>query len=454
MRQEIQGSEQRVVSPEPSKRPVVTSTPHTQSAPPMSPQAITRIGRTVSFRLGGITDENALTEGETTPQSRIRDPAGPKPTLRAHEEEYFRLHNQSQTELPLFPDDLTGSGTAEFHTANQTLKSSVHGDGDTPFTQAINNLSNNLVIQYNQPSANEKVPKFDGDYTNWNALWQAFTILVDKSPKVPVISKLNKLNHAVEGEAAAVISMFEFDEESYELAKMALINEYGDLALCANKMLRDIQNLNRVKANNIEGPRNLHIRGKQLVIRLQRLYPTILDQPILISSTIENKMSPECLYKWEEENTKRKRDLSLPPPEKHIQWILNWLGDYIQTSKRSTINMQMGDEKKKGSTGNKPNGNGGAIPKTLNNSHTMADHRIQSEQSDKCIFCDGNHFTGKCRKSISTNTAVEKARKAKVCLNCPKPGHFARDCQVSGCKEVGCNCKHHTRLHGGDLRSK
>ena len=104
---------------------------------------------------------------------------------------------------------------------------------------------------------------------------------------------------------------------------MALINKYGYPALCANKMLRDIQNLDRVKANDIEGLRNLHIRGKQLVLRLQRLYPTILDQPILISSTIENKMSPECLYKWEEENTKRKRELSLPPPNKHIQWILN-----------------------------------------------------------------------------------------------------------------------------------
>ena len=248
--------------------------------------------------------------------------------------------------------------------------------------------------------------------------------------------------------------MFEFDEESYELAKMALINEYGDPALCANKMLRDIQNLDRVKANDIEGLRNLHIRSKQLVLRLQRLYPTILDQPILISSTIENKLSPECLYKWEEENTKRKWESSLPPPNKHIQWILNWLGDYIQTSNRSTIKMQMGEERKKASTASKSNGNSGAVPKTLNNFYTMAEQRIQSEQVDKCIFCDGNHFAGKCRKNISANVAVEKARKAKACLNCLKPGHFARDCQFNGCKEVGCNGKHHTRLHGGDFKTK
>ena len=231
--------------------------------------------------------ENAPRTGETAPRLRIRDPAGPKPTLRGHEEQYFRLQSQSQTELPLVPDDLTGAESTEYYTANdQTLKSTAHEDGDNAFTQAIKNLSNNLVIQYNQPSANEKVPKFDGDYTKWNAFWQAFTVLVDKNPKVPVISKLNKLNQAVEGEAAMVISMFEFDEESYELAKMALINEYGDPALCANKMLRDLQNLDRVKANDIEGLRNLHVRSKQLVLRLQRLYLTILDQPSLRLSRI------------------------------------------------------------------------------------------------------------------------------------------------------------------------
>ena len=98
-------------------------------------------------------------------------------------------------------------------------------------------------------------PYCHSGHTKWNAFWQAFTVF-NKNPKVPVILKLNQLNQAVEGEAAAVISMFEFDEESYELAKMALINEYGVSALCANKMLRDIQNLDRVKANDIEGRQN------------------------------------------------------------------------------------------------------------------------------------------------------------------------------------------------------
>ena len=180
--QEAQEPVQRVVSPELSKRQVVTSTPHNQNAPPMSPQAITRIGRVVSFM--GVTDDDAPPGGEAAPRPRVRDPAGPKPTLRAHEHQYFKLQNQSQTELPLFPDDLAGCGSTEFHTANdQTLKSAVHGNGDNVFTQAVKNLSNNLVIQYNQPSANEKVPKFNGDYTKWKAFWQAFRSSSTRIPR-------------------------------------------------------------------------------------------------------------------------------------------------------------------------------------------------------------------------------------------------------------------------------
>ena len=443
----------RSVSPEPSKQPAFTSTPHQSEDQLRSQPTEIKAARKVSFGEDvNPTESTQKDDGaKKYPDMPIR-----KPILREHEEEYYRQQNQSQVDLPLFPEDLSGSGSSEYFTANdQSFKSSTHSDEDTPFTQTLKNLSNNIIVQYNQPSANEKVPKFDGDYTKWNAFWQTFTVLVDKNPKVPLISKLNKLNQAVEGEAASVISVFEFNEESYELAKLALINEYGDPALCANKMLKDLQNLERVKANDVEGLRKLHIKSKQLVLRFQRLYPSIISQPILITSTIENKMSPECLYKWEEENTRRKRDLSFPPPDKHLQWILNWLGDYIQTCKRSTIKMHMGDDKvKKSPTGSKNGGNGGTGPKTLNNFFTMAEQKIQQEQSDKCIFCDGNHFAGKCRKPVKAREAVDKAKKANVCLNCLKPGHFARDCPQSGCKSAGCKGKHHMKLHGGDFRLK
>ena len=212
--------------------------------------------------------------------------------MKQHEQDFFRLQNYYQTEVPLFPGSMGTNDARSYSFIEDAIRQTAHKDSDTDFKRAIKNLSNNLVVQYAQPRVNKKVPKFDGDYTKWNAFWQAFTVLVDRNPKLPVVTKLNRLNAAVEGEAHKIISMFEFDEDSYELAKMTLITEYGDPVLGANKMLKELQNMDRVKMENIDGLRNLHVRSKQLVLRLQRLYPAILEQPILISSIIENKMRP------------------------------------------------------------------------------------------------------------------------------------------------------------------
>ena len=241
----------------------------------------------------------------------------------------------------MFPSGIEGSGS--YRSIDDAIKQSAHSNDDSDFTRALKNLSNNLAVQYAQPGVNDKVPKFDGDYTKWNAFWQAFTVLVDRNPKLPVVTKLNRLNAAVEGEAHKIISMFEFNEDSYELAKMALITEYGDPALGANKMLKDLQNMERVKAGSMDGLRNLHVRSKQLVLRLQRLYAANLEQPILISSIIENKMSLNCLMKWEEEDTRRRPEHTLPPPNRYLAWTLNWLNHYIQTNKSSTIKMELGN---------------------------------------------------------------------------------------------------------------
>ena len=338
---------------------------------------------------------------------------------------------------------------------------SIHQQGDSDFTKTIKNLSNNLAMQYSTPGPNEKVPKFDGDYTKWNSFWQAFTVLVDKNPRLPTVTKLNRLNAAVEGEAHQVISMFEFDEDSYELAKMALIGEYGDPVLGANKMLKDLQNMERVKPGDIDGLRNIHVRSKQLALRLQRLYPSILEQPILISSIIENKMSPECLRKWEEENTRRRREHTLPPPNQYVVWTLNWLNDYIQTNKRSNIKMTFGDKKngedKKSTntsyasvTKKNHGSNGAGQMKTLNNLFTMADAKKQwNKENDRvCIICEGNHFTFKCpNEGVTNKIALERVKRAGVCMNCFRKDHITKQCKYKGCRIKGCGKKHNWRLH-------
>ena len=471
--QEEQQSRKRDVSPEPDKHPrEVAATPKRSPFEAAEGEGGTKPKKRVSYEL----PENL----ETIWTSGVKKGSEPKPkaaqgngvydhpgynpdqrngirgvpNLKTHEQQFYDIQNFSQAEMPLFPGDRVSSKLTE-----ETIKPSVHNKDDSDFTKAIKNLSNNLAIQYAQPSPNEKVPKFDGDYTKWNAFWQAFTVLVDRNPKLPTVTKLNRLNAAVEGEAHKIISVFEFDEDSYELAKMALIGEYGDPVLGANKMLKDLQNMERVKAGDIDGLRNIHVRSKQLVLRLQRLYPSILEQPILISSIIENKMSPECLRKWEEENTRRRRENTLPPPNQYVVWTLNWLSDYIQTNKRSNIKMTFGNKEgeAKKSTNSYANvakknhdSNGLGKIRTLNNFFTLADAKKEwNKENDRlCIICEGKHFTFKCpMEGVTGKMAYDRVIKAGACINCFRTDHFANQCKYKGCRIKGCGRRHNWRIH-------
>ena len=181
---------------------------------------------------------------------------------------------------------------------------------------------------------------------------------------------------------------------------------------------------------------------KQLVLHLQHLYPSILEQPILISSIIENKMSPECLRKWEEENTRRRREHTLPPPNQYVVWTLNWLSDYIQTNKRSNIKMTFGTkdngETKKSTNPSYANitkknhgSNKSGQIKTLNNFFTMADAKKQwnKENDTLCIICEGKHFPFKCpMEGVTGKIARDRVMKAGACINCFRKDHFANKC--------------------------
>ena len=55
------------------------------------------------------------------------------------------MQSQSKTDFPLFPEDFVTKGyDAE---CNRSLQPSAHDTNDSTFTEAIKNLSNNLVIQ-------------------------------------------------------------------------------------------------------------------------------------------------------------------------------------------------------------------------------------------------------------------------------------------------------------------
>lgn len=68
----------------------------------------------------------------------------------------------------------------------------------------------------------------------------------------------------------------------------------------------------------------------------------------------------------------------------------------------------------------------------------------------KCPCCKGQHILVGCKefKDKPQRERLRFVRHNRLCDNCLKPSHIARDCRFRpGCAENGCDRKHHTLLH-------
>ena len=178
--------------------------------------------------------------------------------------------------------------------------------------------------------------------------------------------------------------------------------------------------------------------------------------------------------KWEEENKRRRREHTLPPPNQYVAWTLNWLNDYIQTNKCSTIKMELDDSEnpdkanktktnsstsndtKKPHNNNNKNGKSNGNRRTLNNFYMMADQKNQQTKDKEvsCLICEGKHHVYKCKMEVLTpKVARGRVMKAGACINCLSTDHYIAKCKAGGCRVKGCGRKHNTRLHDPDLNN-
>ena len=336
-------------------------------------------------------------------------------------------------------DDFNASLKVAIETAINSLTRSDGRGGASGLETSFRRLADNLERTNAQAQTNEKVPKFNGDYAKFSGYWQTFTALVDKHPRLSTITKLNKLIRSLEGEALELVENFEFEEESYPLAKRALKERFGDTTLCFDKMYKEFYEMERVRLNDSLELRKLHNRAKQLFLKSERLFPGQSTQWMVTS--LESKMPSDCSFAWENYKTMKRSD-GTPIPERELgSRLLTWLDGFIEDKKRSQVKTNKlsheSKPKKKTTTFGRP--------KTLSNFMTIEERRKTAEC---CVICKKNHPTKYCKCTGMTPQMIRsKIIEAKLCLNCFEDGHYAPECDKDGCKIFGCGKQHHHKLH-------
>ena len=183
-------------------------------------------------------------------------------------------------------------------------------------------------------------------------------------------------------------------------------------------------------------------------------YPKWRELPFPYTAIIQGKMTQEAQEQYEVELRAIAKRGEPIPVEKKGEHLIGWLDEYLTGRERILALGQTGNNstpKKNGSEGGS-----GQKPRTLNNFMAISDLEVSNKEV-KCCFCDGDHYPNKCKKmeSMTSSARRDKAMKARVCLNCLKPGHYAPKCLSTGrCMKRGCGKNHHTLLHRDNYRNQ
>ena len=143
-----------------------------------------------------------------------------------------------------------------------------------------------------------------------------------------------------------------------------------------------------------------------------------------ITSLLELKLDKDTMFEWQ----KASQDSTEVP---HYNKLFDFLNLRAQASETSS-----NDQKK-------------PFPPRKFPPRTSASHIASAADSTPCVCCKlQKHPLYACPqfKSLTHDNKLSLVRSNNLCINCLRPGHFARNC-VSNNKCRKCQQPHHTQIH-------
>ncbi|XP_049294164.1 uncharacterized protein LOC125769473 [Anopheles funestus] len=251
------------------------------------------------------------------------------------------------------------------------------------------------------------LPEYDGDYMQWLTYRDTFEGLIHDNPELPPIQKFHYLRASLKGEAAKVIESITISAANYEIAWKILTERYSNEYLLKKRHLQALFGMATMKR---ESASTLH----HLVDEFERHKKTLNhlgENTDAWSSVLEHllctKLPTTTLRDWEEFASTNEN----PSYEGLVQ--------FLQRRMR-VLETLMVNNTDAPSSGN----------------HTHFTHK----QSNLTRLACPRFMT------MGPEERYRQVMSNKLCLNCLRDNHRARDCS-SQYKCRHCHSAHHTLLH-------
>lgn len=267
-----------------------------------------------------------------------------------------------------------------------------------------------LARQLAEIQGYEKLPEFSGEFQDWISFRDAFVLEVGGSEILEPKQKLRRLLGCLTGRAKRVVGNWEFTDENYDLAWLALINEFENPDLALNGHLDTFYNLKQCRPNDVESLKELLdvAKGKQRDIMNM------------------NGMSGEKLgdILWRKEVERRLDEAT------RVAWYMSAKREEIATCDELYNFLA---KRSRAIDTAKPSGSKAYLP---------------TKSISDCLYClSTSHTLFRCNQflTLSVENRRKESQKMGCCFGCLKKGHNITTCYAQACP----NCqpqKHHQHL--------
>ena len=281
-----------------------------------------------------------------------------------------------------------------------------------------------------------QVAKFDGSCFCWLEFRDTFLSLVHNNDRIAPIHKFHYLISYLTGDAARIIANLEVSSANYACAWNLLCDRYNNTR---QLVTHHINSLLYIKPITSESDKSLRFLVDHINKNLRALTSLGIgssDWDILLIHIMSPKLDSSTKAKWEE--YRGQLDINIPKLQHFFKFLID-RADVLES-----INSSYSYAK----------------PKTQTSSRSIdSNNKIKSHQSYisktedgnisdiSCGVCNGNHRLYDCPTFLakSVDDRIIEVSRLKLCHNCLRSGHSARNCRMHPCRL--CNTRHNRLLH-------
>lgn len=296
--------------------------------------------------------------------------------------------------------------------------------GHNPAAQNNNEAREVVNVRQNKPKQQLKLPEFSGEYSKWLFFRNNFETTIHQDDELSSMQKHQYLIGVLQGEARKVIEDYSISNENYESAWKLLKDTYDNQLAIIETHVEQLLNMPEI-------PRDNKVEGiKQLVWHLQTNITSIksLNQPVEHWNTVIIQLAKKRLDYVEQRDwhndTKACTPQNMPKLEDFIKFITERCHVLRMVHQKKLISPKQA-----------------VIPDRKSTRKVVLTTTVA-----KCGNCEGDHAIYQCEEFIQLSRRQEIQRK-KLCFNCLKAGHHAKECKATNCKH--CSKRHNTLLHIG-----